>query len=166
MLLVFGFELADVFEKRDVADHNINALILSGHVTGRVEESQIFDISGGATDFDDDEVFIGDWCQNHFLDLIDDVRDKFCVATLIEKGSFFVDDGLVDFTGSDIVFSGKGLVEETFIGAKILVDFSAIESDEYFTVFGWTHGTSVDGNIGIDFDGSDFVSTTFKKHAK
>lgn len=160
-----GFEFTDVFEVGKVSDHGEDGGIFFTDFTGGVEEGHIFEVAGGAANFDNSEVIPRSLVIDKLFNFVDDIGDELGITALIEKGTLFLDDILKDFTSSNIVFPGEIKIKITLVVAKVLVDFATVVGDKDFAVFGGAHGSGIDTDVGIDFNGSYFKSLIFEKEA-
>lgn len=68
-----------------------------------------------------------------------------------------MDDFLIDLFGGDVVVCWNVEVEKVFVVVDVEVGFGIWSCYEVFVVFVGLYGVGVDIDVGVDFDGGDFV---------
>ena len=132
-----------------------------------------FDIANSATKFNDANV------RRFFTTVsrpVSDINDPilYCIGDVwndlnglaeIVATSFCFEDLGEDFSSRKVVISSKIKIEETFVIAKVQVDFATVIKDENFSVLEWTHCSSIAVEIRVNFDGSDSQPSTLEENA-
>ena len=89
--------------EREVHVDRVLATHLLPELTDGLQERQGLDVTDGATDLGDHHVVLGGQSANGRLDLVGDVGDHLDGRSQVVTPSLFVDDGLVDPPGRDVV---------------------------------------------------------------
>lgn len=89
------------------------------------------------------------------LDGIGDVRYHLNGLAKVVAAALLFNDITVDLSGGDVVFSGEGNIEESFIVSEVKVNFTAVIQDKHFTMVKRTEGACINVQIRVDLDGSN-----------
>ena len=115
----------------------------------RLQERQPFDVAHRAAHLDDDDVGVASDLPDRRLDLVRDVRDHLDGAAQIVAPALFLDDGVVDLAGGDVVVARHAARGEPFVVAQIEVGLAAVVGDEDLAVLIRAHRARVDVDVRI-----------------
>src|ERR1700757_4546318 len=153
-----GLEFArwgQVRHQRDVQEEDVFPTQVMTDLAGGLQKGLRFDITHGATDFGDHNV----WAvavsvrlghrHNPPLDLVGDVRDHLHGVSEVFAASFLGDNGRIHLPGSNIGRSGQIAVQEPFVMADVEVGLGAVLGDEDLAVLKRVHRARVDIEVRV-----------------
>ena len=145
--------------------HRVLVAEVGSHLANGFEEGQRLDVANGSADFRDDD--IGFLLDRNFLDqrfdLVSDVGNDLDGSAEVVAASLGFDDVFVNLSGGDAATFGAVDVHESLVVAEVEVSFGAVFGDKDFTMLERVHGSGVDVDVRVQFDGGDGEATVSEK---
>ena len=158
MLGGFGLDFpcgGDIRHQRQVHQQCPAGAHFHAELTRRLQERQALDVAHRAADFDDGYVGIAR-TQNHpALDFIGDVRNDLHGATEIVTAALFLQHGVVDPSGGEVIRALHGRAGETLVVTQVQIGLGAVFGHKDFTVLERAHGARVNIDVGVELQQGD-----------
>ena len=122
---------------------------LISHLTDPFKEGETFNISHRTSNFNNHNIQIIAQLLDGSLDFVCDVGNDLNSLSQIVTPSFFLNDGLINFSSGGIVGPRQTRIRKTLVMSKIEVGLGTIIGDKNFTVLKRTHGSRIHVNIRI-----------------
>jgi len=148
----------------DVA--GVAATFADAHLADGLEERQRLDVTHRATDLDDGDIGAFGTTLDVVLDLVGDVRYDLHGLAQILATTLFLDHGLVDLAGGEVVALAHARADVALIMAKIEVGLGTVIGHEHLAVLERAHGARIDVDVGIELEHGDFDAARLEDGAK
>ncbi len=139
----------DVGQQRQVHVADVVAAFLDTHLADGFKERQGFDVADRAADFDDGHVGAFGTGLDLALDFVGDVRDDLHGLAEVLAATLFLEHGVVDLAGREVVALGHLGAGEALVVAKVKVGLGAIFRDEHFAMLEGAHRAGVHVDVGV-----------------
>lgn len=162
MLGWLAFLFSDVAGGGYVGEVDVEGVFCSDVVfelAGGLDVEFVFYVADGAAYFEEDDVRSFLFCDAlpPVLDGVGHVGDELDGFAEVVSFSFFFADGGEDFSHGEVPGALARDAEESFVVAKVHVDFAAVVENEDFSVFDGVHRSRVDVEVPVAFHGDDAV---------
>ncbi len=131
-----------------------------------LQKRKRFDVPDGAADLHDGHIHPLGIFQDLGLDLVGDVRNHLHGSAEIVAAAFFLDNGKIDLTRSEVASLGELGIGVPLVVPQIQVGLGAVIGDENLSVLERGHGTGINVDIGIKFLHRDPQATGLKQCAQ
>src|SRR5207237_5743521 len=104
-----------------------------------VEKRQAFDIANRTADLDDAKVVALGGQKYTPLDFVVNVRNHLDGCAKVVAPPLLLNDGVVDLTGSAVIKTAGGVLNEPLVMAQVQIGFGTIVRNEHFTMLERRH---------------------------
>ena len=124
---------------------------LRSELSDCLQKRQAFNVTDGASDLDNDNIY--PVCNKLYAiyELLRNVRNHLYGPAQVVAPPFFGDNGVINFTGCKIVIAAQFGARKTFVVTKVQIGFRTVIRYNNLTMLKRVHGSRVDVYVGVEF---------------
>ena len=168
MLCWLGLELMRCGDMRDKGHMGIESVLrahIAAHLSDSFQEGETLDVTNRSAYLNEAyiEAFSGE--LNAALNLIGNMGNDLDSATKVVATTFVGDNGLVHFSGGEVIELGHASAHEALIVSEVEIGFATVVGHEYLSVLKRAHRARIDVNIRVELNCCRLESTSFEQRA-